>query len=117
MRFWAKPTLLEVVTGDAANQLFRVTPSLGRRGLAGIGHIILRNNLGHSRVYNHRRTHSPWKCEMTTDERERMTALCERIATEQDQQKFIELINALNDLLDEKDQRLKARSATGTAGS
>ena len=53
---------------------------------------------------------------MTTDERERMTALCERIAKEQDQQKFIELINALNDLLDEKEQRLKARSATASTG-
>jgi hypothetical protein len=53
---------------------------------------------------------------MTTDERERMTALCERIATEQDQQKFIELINALNDLLDDKDQRLKDRSTSTATG-
>ena len=49
---------------------------------------------------------------MTTDERERMTALCERIAKEQDQQKFIELINALNDLLYGKGQRLENGSAT-----
>ena len=44
---------------------------------------------------------------MTPDERERMTALCRRIAEEQDHQKFMELLEALNDLLEGKGQRLE----------
>lgn len=54
---------------------------------------------------------------MTTDERERMNALCERIAKEQDPKKFTELVEALNDLLDQKDHRLRDRSATPTTGA
>jgi uncharacterized protein with von Willebrand factor type A (vWA) domain len=44
---------------------------------------------------------------MTRDERERMTALCKLIAEEKDRQKFTELLEALNDLLDSKGQRLE----------
>ena len=44
---------------------------------------------------------------MTPDERERMTTLCQRIATEQDREKFTQLVKALNDLLSVKDQRLE----------
>ncbi len=44
---------------------------------------------------------------MTPDERERMTALCRRIAEEQDHQEFMELLEALNDLLEGKGQRLE----------
>jgi hypothetical protein len=44
---------------------------------------------------------------MTPDERERMTVLCKCIAEEKDRQKFMELLEALNDLLDGKGQRLE----------
>lgn len=44
---------------------------------------------------------------MTPDERERMAILCERIAKEQDRHKFAELVEQLNNLLDQKDQRLE----------
>jgi hypothetical protein len=37
---------------------------------------------------------------MTPDERERMAILCERIATEKDHEKFLRLVQELNDLLD-----------------
>jgi hypothetical protein len=40
---------------------------------------------------------------MSTDEQERIHILCERIATEQDQEKFVKLVQELNDLLDRKD--------------
>jgi hypothetical protein len=43
---------------------------------------------------------------MTPEEQERMKSLCERIAKEQDQKKFLELVQELNDLLDRKNQRL-----------
>jgi len=44
---------------------------------------------------------------MTPDERERMNLLCERIAKEQNHEKFVELVQELNDLLDHKVQRLE----------
>jgi hypothetical protein len=47
---------------------------------------------------------------MTPEERERMHILCERIAKEQDQEKFSELVSQLNDLLDNKVQRLEPNS-------
>ena len=37
---------------------------------------------------------------MNPDEKEQMELLCVRIATEQDQQKFIQLVKELNDLLE-----------------
>ena len=47
---------------------------------------------------------------MTPDERERMAVLCERIAKEQDHQKFTDLVEDLNKLLDRKDQRLSSKT-------
>jgi hypothetical protein len=47
---------------------------------------------------------------VTPDERERMHILCERIAKEQDHAKFTELVSQLNDLLDDKVQRLESSS-------
>ncbi len=44
---------------------------------------------------------------MTPDERERMSVLCQRIATEQDRDKFTQLVRELNDLLSAKDHRLE----------
>lgn len=44
---------------------------------------------------------------MTPDERERMALLCQRIATEQDRDKFTQLVRELNDLLSAKDHRLE----------
>lgn len=46
---------------------------------------------------------------MTPEERERMAALCQRIATEQDRDLFTQLVQELNDLLSVKDQRLEER--------
>jgi len=43
---------------------------------------------------------------MTPDERERMHILCEHIAKEQDHTKFAKLVQELNDLLDNQEQRL-----------
>jgi hypothetical protein len=43
---------------------------------------------------------------MTSDEQDRMQLLCERIAVEQDQEKFVRLVRELNQLLDHKTQRL-----------
>ena len=43
---------------------------------------------------------------MIPDERERMSRLCEQIAKEQDHDKFVKLVQELNDLLDHKEQRL-----------
>jgi hypothetical protein len=57
----------------------------------------------------HQTGRSP-RCTVTPDERERMHILCERIAKEQDQKKFSELVSQLNDLLDNKGQRLEPRS-------
>ena len=47
---------------------------------------------------------------MTPDERERMHILCEWIAKEQDHDKFVKLVQELNDLLDHKGQRLEDSS-------
>jgi hypothetical protein len=44
---------------------------------------------------------------MTPEERERMHSLCERIAKEHDHDKFVKLVQELNDLLDHKEQRLE----------
>jgi hypothetical protein len=44
---------------------------------------------------------------MTPEERERMHTLCERIAKEQNHEKFVKLVQELNDLLDHKEQRLE----------
>ena len=46
---------------------------------------------------------------MTPEERERMTSICQRIATEQDRDVFTQLVKELNDLLSQKDHRLKDR--------
>jgi hypothetical protein len=43
---------------------------------------------------------------MTPDEQEQMNILCQRIALEQDQERFTELIQQLNELLDGKSNRL-----------
>jgi len=44
---------------------------------------------------------------MTPDEKERMLVLCERIAKEQNHDKFVKLVQELNDLLEHKEQRLE----------
>jgi len=44
---------------------------------------------------------------MTPEEREQMNRLCEQIAKEKDHQKFVKLVQELNDLLDHKEQRLE----------
>jgi hypothetical protein len=46
---------------------------------------------------------------MTPDERERMAILCERIAKEQDRQKFTRFVQELNQLLEAKERRFRAR--------
>jgi hypothetical protein len=43
---------------------------------------------------------------MTPDEREQMAILCERIAKEQDHDKFVELVRQLDALLSAKERRL-----------
>ncbi len=43
---------------------------------------------------------------MTSEEREKMEALCKQIAIEQDPVKFDALVRALNDLLDAKHARI-----------
>jgi hypothetical protein len=44
---------------------------------------------------------------MTPDERERMAILCERIAKEQNPQKFTQFVEQLNALLKAKGRRLE----------
>lgn len=51
---------------------------------------------------------------MTPEERERMSALCQRIATEQDRDIFTELVKELNDLLSVKDHRLEEKQKKET---
>jgi uncharacterized protein with von Willebrand factor type A (vWA) domain len=46
---------------------------------------------------------------VTPEERELMGRLCHRIATEQDRDKFTELVRELNDLLSVKDHRLEEK--------
>jgi hypothetical protein len=48
--------------------------------------------------------------DMTPAERERLQSLCERIATEQDHEKFVRLVEELNDLLNHKQQRLEPKT-------
>jgi hypothetical protein len=43
---------------------------------------------------------------MTPDEQQRMNSLCQQITTEQDSKRFDQLVEALNDLLDGKANRL-----------
>jgi hypothetical protein len=43
---------------------------------------------------------------MTSDEMERMKALCQQIELEKDHAKFSQLLVDLNDLLEQKNQRL-----------
>ena len=47
---------------------------------------------------------------MTPDEREHMHILCERIAKEQDHERFVKLVQELNDLLEHKEQRIENSS-------
>jgi hypothetical protein len=42
---------------------------------------------------------------MPPDQQEQINILCARIATEQDQDKFVRLVQELNDLLDRKNDR------------
>ncbi len=43
---------------------------------------------------------------MTPDEQERMQVLCEQIAKEENREKFTNLVHELNELLENKVQRL-----------
>ncbi len=43
---------------------------------------------------------------MTPDERERMQVLCEQIAKEENRERFTNLVHELNELLENKVQRL-----------
>jgi hypothetical protein len=45
-----------------------------------------------------------------------MAILCERIATEQDRQKFTQLVDELNELLDHKDERLRLKQSSPSLG-
>jgi hypothetical protein len=47
---------------------------------------------------------------MTPEEREHMNALCEQIAREQDHEKFVKLVQQLNNLLEKKEHRLEEPS-------
>jgi hypothetical protein len=48
---------------------------------------------------------------MTPDERDRMNDLCAQILVEKDPQRFSELVEALNELLELKEVRLEARAS------
>lgn len=52
---------------------------------------------------------------MTPDEREQMAILCERIAKEQDPDRFTEFVKQLNALLDKKAQRFKDKARSMNA--
>ena len=45
---------------------------------------------------------------MTPDERERMMALCNQIAVEKNHDRFMELVQQLNDLLSRKERRMES---------
>jgi phage terminase large subunit-like protein len=45
------------------------------------------------------------ECRMTSEEREKMEFLCQQITEERDPDRFDELVFALNELLDAKQQR------------
>lgn len=47
---------------------------------------------------------------MSPEERERMNRLCEQIAKEQDHEKFVKLVQELNNLLENKEHRLEEPS-------
>ena len=51
---------------------------------------------------------------MTSEERERMYALCKLIQDERDSKKFNDLIDGLNKLLDEKRGRIQADTRSTT---
>ena len=51
---------------------------------------------------------------MTSEEREKMEALCRQIAVEQDPAKFDELVKALNELLETKHSRIHPEHRTKT---
>jgi hypothetical protein len=44
---------------------------------------------------------------MTPEEHSLMNSLCEQISKEQNHEKFVKLVQALNDLLENKGQRLE----------
>jgi hypothetical protein len=46
---------------------------------------------------------------MTTEEREQMNLLCELIQIEQNPDRFMELVDKLNELLEHKEKRLESR--------
>src|ERR1039458_1401182 len=48
----------------------------------------------------------PREVRMTPDERERMQVLCEQIAKEENRERFTDLVHELNELLENKVQRL-----------
>jgi hypothetical protein len=48
----------------------------------------------------------PREVRMTPDERERMQVLCEQIAKEENRERFTNLVHELNELLENKVQRL-----------
>src|ERR1035441_1351556 len=54
---------------------------------------------------------------MTPDEREHMHILCERIAKEQDHERFVKLVQELNDLLEHKEQRMENSSKNAWASA
>jgi hypothetical protein len=53
---------------------------------------------------------------MNKDESDRFQELCARIAVEQDRKKFMAMVEELNQLLCEKDQRLQNRNDLASDG-
>ena len=49
---------------------------------------------------------------MTSEERERMNQLCERIQNEKNPQRFTKLVEQLNKLLERKEKRLESKRRT-----
>jgi hypothetical protein len=47
---------------------------------------------------------------MQNEQKEEWMRLCERAANEQDSQKLLELVKQINQILDEKDKRLKKKA-------
>ena len=67
------------------------------------------------RVFSdHRNKKYPWG--MTTDERERMNRLCQRIQDEKNPKIFDELVKELNDLLEVKHGRIHPEHKTQAGG-
>ena len=48
---------------------------------------------------------------MSPEERERVNKFCAQVQVEQDRQRFTELINELNRILERKEQRLEERES------